>query len=124
MTTAYYGPSDPEAKKFLFGGIAPNLGEMWGSKFANFAPIFSKSSSTLTGVTIVKKCRLRFASLHALFEHELHLSANNAFSRKMRYRFYKQPETMTVTATDDFSAIYTSRAYAMMSVSVCLSVCL
>jgi len=42
LTSASYRPGDPEKKEFLFGGIAPILGEMWGSKYANFAPNYLK----------------------------------------------------------------------------------
>jgi len=46
LTSTFYSPGNPEKKKFLFGGIVPILGEMWGSKNVNFAPNFLKILST------------------------------------------------------------------------------
>jgi len=51
LISASYRPGDPEKKKFLFGGIAPILGDIWGSKNANFAPNFLKILSSDFGIT-------------------------------------------------------------------------
>ena len=46
LTSASYRPGEPEKKKFSFWGIAPILGDMWGSKNVNFAPNFLKILSS------------------------------------------------------------------------------
>ena len=82
MTTAYYGPSDPEAKKFLFGEIVPNLGEMWGSKFANFAPNFLKIQSTDFGIT-QRIARLALYLMNKKIKKKL--SSRNSFKSRSKF---------------------------------------